>query len=432
MGYNAFMIDMQMVITLGSVVGVALFGALVVQWRTSRHWMRYAATLETEVVALKSEREAAQARFLELDRDYAVLYTRFEEHTRASAEKIRLLDDAKTALSQQFENLANQIFERKSRSFQLEHQKQLELLLKPFREQIGAFAKQSQEQFVHDAKERHLLKDEIVRLKELNLRISEDALSLTNALKGENKTQGNWGEVVLERILEESGLREGHEYLTQGSYRDDAGRVLRPDVVVLLPQNKQIVIDSKVSLNAYERFMRSDDPQEKEQALRQHILSIDSHVKGLGGKRYESLEGIHTLDFVLMFMPIEGAFLLALEHDGAFFRRAYENNIMIVSPSTLLVTLRTIEHIWRRERQEENAREIARRAEELYDKFVGFAQEMERVGEQLLRTQESYDLAMNRLTRGKGNLVRRVEAMRDLGLKPKKQLSSALLEQDDV
>ncbi len=432
MGYNAFMIEMQMVVIGGGVLGVALLGGWLVQYRTSRRLMRYAGVLETENVTLKSEREAAQSRYLELDRDYAILHTRFEEQTRASAEKIRLLDEAKKALSQQFENLANQIFERKSQSFQLEHQKQLELLLKPFREQISAFSRQSQEQFVHDAKERHLLKDEIVRLKELNLRISEDALNLTNALKGENKTQGNWGEVVLERILEESGLREGREYLTQGSYRDEAGRLLRPDVVVLLPQNKQIVIDSKVSLNAYERFMRSDDPQEKEQLLHQHILSIDAHIKGLGSKRYESLEGIHTLDFVLMFMPIEGAFLLALEHDGAFFRRAYENNIMIVSPSTLLVTLRTIEHIWRRERQEENAREIARHAEELYDKFVGFAQEMEKVGEQLGKTQESYERAMNRLARGKGNLVRRVETMRDLGLKPKKQLSQALLEQDDA
>ena len=383
----------------------------------------------SEYTRLMSEYNEQERNFQELDRDYAILHTRFEEHNRASQEKIRLLDEAKESLRIQFENLANQIFEKKSKSFEEGNQKQLQHLLKPFREQIDEFSKQSQEQFMYEAKERHLLKDEILRLKELNHRISEDAINLTNALKGENKTQGNWGEIVLEKILEESGLRNGHEYDTQGSYRGEDGQLLRPDVVLHLPQAKDIIIDSKVSLIAYDAFMREDDPDKKADALKQHIASISLHVKALSEKKYESIKGVRTLDFVLLFMPIEGAFLLALEHDERFFRKAYNKNIIIVSPSTLLVTLRTIEHIWRREYQEENAKEIASSAEALYDKFVGFVDEMQLLGEQISKTNDTYERAMNKLSTGKGNLIRRSENMRKLGLKPKKQIPLSLLQE---
>ncbi len=383
----------------------------------------------SEYTRLMSEYNEQERNFQELDRDYAILHTRFEEHNRASQEKIRLLDEAKESLRIQFENLANQIFEKKSKSFEEGNQKQLQHLLKPFREQINEFSKQSQEQFMYEAKERHLLKDEILRLKELNHRISEDAINLTNALKGENKTQGNWGEIVLEKILEESGLRNGHEYDTQGSYRGEDGQLLRPDVVLHLPQAKDIIIDSKVSLIAYDAFMREDDPDKKADALKQHIASISLHVKALSEKKYESIKGVRTLDFVLLFMPIEGAFLLALEHDETFFRKAYNKNIIIVSPSTLLVTLRTIEHIWRREYQEENAKEIASSAEALYDKFVGFVDEMQLLGEQISKTNDTYERAMNKLSTGKGNLIRRSENMRKLGLKPKKQIPLSLLQE---
>jgi DNA recombination protein RmuC len=367
-----------------------------------------------------------------LERDFAVLHTRFEDATRTHEEKLRLLEEAKAEMKTQFENLANEIFEKKNRSFDESNQKRLDLLLKPFREQIAQFAKQSQDRFVEESKERHLLKDEIFRLKLLNERISEDALNLTNALKGENKTQGNWGEIVLERILEESGLREGFEYETQSSYKGEEGRTMRPDVIVHLPQEKDIVIDSKVSLVAYETFMKADDPSEKERALKQHLASIHAHIKGLSEKRYEKLDGVRTLDFVLLFMPIEGAFLLALEQDSTFFKTAYEHNIMVVSPSTLLVTLRTIEHIWRTERQEQNAQEIARQAEALYDKFVLFVEDMHKIGEQIGRTQDTYDKAMNKLQSGRGNLIRRAESMKKLGLKPKKSLAIAADGEDEA
>jgi len=358
-----------------------------------------------------------------LDRDFAVLQTRHDDAQTSHEEKIALLNDAKESLKQQFNQLANEIFDSKSRSFEAHSQERLQLLLKPFREQISGFSKQTEERFIKENSERAILHKELSRLRELNEQITQDAKNLTNALKGENKTQGNWGEIVLERILEESGLREGMEYETQGSFKNGSGSTLRPDVIVHLPQEKDIVIDSKVSLVAYERFMSADAPEEKEQALKQHLDSIHTHIKDLSEKRYESLQGINTLDFILLFMPIEGAFLLALEQDGSFYSRAYEKNIMIVSPSTLLVTLRTIEHIWRTERQEQNAQEIARQAEALYDKFAAFVEDLTKIGEQIDKSQESYEKALNKLSSGKGNLLRRVEKMKDLGLKPKKKIA---------
>ncbi|MEN8147619.1 MAG: DNA recombination protein RmuC [Campylobacterota bacterium] len=357
-----------------------------------------------------------------LERDYAVLHTRHEDATSSHNEKIKLLDEAKETLKQQFNHLANEIFESKTKRFEESSQERLQLLLKPFREQITNFSKQTEERFVTENSERAVLRKELSQLRELNEQITQDAKNLTNALKGENKTQGNWGEIVLERILEESGLREGMEYETQGSFKGEEGNTLRPDVIIHLPQEKDIVIDSKVSLVAYERFMSAESPVEKEAALKNHLASINAHIKGLSEKKYEKLDGVNTLDFILLFMPIEGAFLLALEQDGTFFSRAYEKNIMIVSPSTLLVTLRTIEHIWRTERQEQNAQEIARQAENLYDKFVMFVDDLKKIGTQIGKTQESYDNAFNKLSTGRGNLLNRVESMKKLGLKPKKSL----------
>jgi DNA recombination protein RmuC len=378
-------------------------------------------------VALQENYEKIKTDYSILERDFAVLHTRHEESLRNNDEKLRLLEEAKVQMKIQFEQLASQIFDQKAKTFDEVHAKGLDLLLKPFREQIAQFSTQSKEQFVHDAKERQSLKDEMVRLQSLNAALSNEAHNLTTALKGENKTQGNWGEVVLERILQDSGLREGHEYDIQTTLKNEEGKTFRPDVIVHLPQNKDIIIDSKVSLVAYEAFVRAQNEEDKTQALRQHILSIHAHIKGLGAKKYESLDGVRTLDFVLLFMPIEGAFHLALEGDNNFFKIAYEQNIVVVSPSTLLVTLRTIEHIWRSEYQERNAREIAKSAEALYDKLVAFVEDMEKIGEQITRTQKSYDAAMNKLSVGNGNVIRRVESMRKLGLKPKKLLPSSVV-----
>ncbi|WP_345972367.1 DNA recombination protein RmuC [Sulfurimonas diazotrophicus] len=386
-------------------------------WRAKEE-ARLQGSVEAGTLQFENARQAHQR----LERDFAVLQTRYEEAQKQHTEQLRLLDEAKQALGAQFEGLAHKIFEQKAKTFDAANQQQLQLLLKPFREQIDAFSKQTQSQYVEESKERHLLKSEIERLKVLNERIAEDALNLTNALKGETKTQGNWGEIVLERVLESSGLRPGHEYETQGTYKDEKGNMLRPDVVVFLPQERCVIIDSKVSLVAYEQFMSSDDSEQKAKALRQHLVSINAHIKGLSEKRYENLPGMRTLDFVLLFMPIEGAFHLALQNDSGLFKKAYDARIIIVSPSTLLATLRTIENIWRTEQQQQNAAEIARQAEALYDKFVGFVEDMERIGDQLGKTQGQWEAAMNKLSSGKGNLIRRAEQMKKLGLSPKKAL----------
>lgn len=428
-----------MIYELTSLIGIVAVGTLGWLWNQSRQefallqskamqiqellTQEHALRIESDA-KLESKRNECNA----LERDYAVLHTRHEESARGFEEKIRLLDEAKTQMKAQFEHLATQIFEQKAKTFDEAHTKGLDLLLKPFREQITNFSKQSEERFLHDAKERQSIKDEIIRLKSLNERLSEDATNLTNALKGENKTQGNWGEIVLERILEDSGLREGHEYDIQSTLSDEEGKKFRPDVIVHLPQNKDIIIDSKVSLVAYEAFVRATDDEARVHALKQHLISIHGHIKGLSQKRYEQLSGVKTLDFVLLFMPIEGAFLLALEQDNTFFKTAYEQNIVVVSPSTLLVTLRTIEHIWRSEYQERNAKEIAATAEALYEKLVAFVEDMEKIGDSIARTQKSYEGAMNKLSTGKGNLIRRAEGMRKLGLKPKKALPESVLD----
>jgi len=353
---------------------------------------------------------------------YAVLNTRYEEEIKASSEKLLVLQDAKNELSREFKLLSNQIFEDKAKQFRATSKEQLELMLKPFREQIHTFAKESREQFHIESKDRHLLKDELLRLKEMNEQLSSDAINLTNALKGENKTQGNWGEIVLERILEESGLRKDIEYETQATLKSEEGRSYRPDVIIHMPDKRDIIVDSKVSLVAYERFMSSDDETLKKQALAEHLTSIKNHIKELSTKEYERLEGVNTLDYVLLFMPIEGSFLLALSADGEFFKNAYDNNILVVSPSTLMVTLKTIEHIWRTQRQEDNAKKIAKEAEAMYDKLVGFVEDMKSIGAQIQKTSETYDKAMNKLSSGRGNVIKRAQNMKAMGLKPKKEL----------
>ena len=374
------------------------------------------------LVAKLTAFEELQQEYKTLEIDYAVLNTRYENEIHYSKEKIAMLENAKAELSREFKNLSNRIFEEKSKQFGELNKEQMELLLQPFREQVQNFSKQSREQFEVDLKERYLLKDELLRLQKMNEQLSQEALNLTKALKSENKMQGNWGELVLENILEQSGLRKGVEYELQATLKSDENKTYRPDVIIHMPQNRDIIIDSKVSLVAYERFVNAEDETLKKEALREHIASISAHIKELANKEYEKLQGVNTLDFVLLFMPIEGAFLLALEEDGEFFKRAYESQILVVSPSTLLVTLRTIEHIWRTQRQEEHAKQIAKEAEAMYDKLVLFVEEMQNIEAHLDKAHAAYDKAMNRLSSGKGNVIKRAQNMKELGLKPKKEL----------
>jgi DNA recombination protein RmuC len=314
----------------------------------------------------------------------------FETKEQNLNEKISLLIDSKQQMKLEFENLATKIFEENQKKSNVN----LNQVLTSFKDQLDSFGKRVNDIYNDETKQRVSLLTEIKNLKELNNQISSDAINLTKALKGQNKTQGDWGEMILSSILEQTGLREGKEYNVQGSFSDAEGRRLRPDVIVHLPSKKDIIIDSKVSLNAYLTYCQSDDKIEKETASKELIKSINAHIKGLSSKKYESIEGVTTLDFVLLFIPIEGAFLLATSSDDTLFKLAFDNNIMLVSPSTLYVTLRTIENIWRNEHQNENAQLISKKAAELYDKFAGFVGDIEDIGTHLGRTQKSYDIIM--------------------------------------
>lgn len=333
-------------------------------------------------------------------------------------EKITLLEESKVQMKMEFENLANKLFEDNQKKSNVN----LTQVLTSFKDQLESFGKRANDIYNEETKQRTSLITEIKTLKDLNNKISSDAVNLTKALKGENKIQGDWGEMILSSILEQTGLREGKEYDTQGSYTDKDGKILRPDVIVHLPSNKDIIIDSKVSLNSYLAYTQKEDKAKKEVALKELLKSISTHIKSLSTKKYEDIEGVKTLDFVLMFVPIEGAFLLASSEDKNLFKMAFEHNIMIVSPSTLFVTLRTIENIWRNEHQNENAEIISKKAADLYDKFHGFISDIEDIGTNLNRTQKAYDSAFSKLSTGNGNLIKRSEEFLELGVKPKKQI----------
>jgi DNA recombination protein RmuC len=360
--------------------------------------------------------------------ELAALRSALDENRRAAEEKLQLLSEAKQQLSQEFQLLAQRIFDEKSERFSQQSKTSLEGTLNPLREQLTEFRKRVEDVYDKETRDRMSLRAELGHLKELNQRMSEEALNLTRALKGDNKAQGNWGEVILERVLEESGLRKGHEYETQFAAQDEEGRRRHPDVVVRLPDNRDIVIDAKVSLLSYERYSSADTDEERQLALRAHVASVRAHVDGLSVKAYENLAGVRSLDFVLIFIPIEAAFLAAFNADPSMFRDAYEKNIIVVSPTTLLATLRTVQTIWRYERQNTNAELIARQAGALHDQFARLLESMQALGRCLEKSQQSYDETMNRFSRGKGNLVKRVHDLAKLGAKNKRNLPEALLD----
>ncbi|MCH2176534.1 MAG: DNA recombination protein RmuC [Lentisphaeria bacterium] len=356
------------------------------------------------------------------------LSTSLTEQQKQHTEKVKLLDEAKDNLKHEFQNLAQKIFEEKSEKFTEVNKQKLDALITPFKEQIKDFAKKVDETYDKESKERVSLKEQIKQLQSLNQQMSEDAVNLTKALKGDSKTQGNWGELILERILEESGLQKGEEYLREQSFNLKDGGRYRPDVIVKLPDHKDVIIDSKVSLVAYERYCSSESDSKREAALAEHVLSVRSHIKDLSSKNYESIPEINTLEYVLLFMPVEGAFRAAIEADEKLLLDASKQNIMIVSPSTLLICLKTIYSLWTYEYQNLNARKIADRASSLYDKFYGFVKDLESVGAALEKSQASYEAAFSKLHKGRGNLVRQCEDLKKLGATPKKQVPPTLLD----
>jgi len=351
-----------------------------------------------------------------------------EQEAKQHEEKLRLLHDAREALSLQFKQLAGEIFEQKGRAFAANSQEQLQHLLQPLSERIQGFEKRVESAYSEEARQRFALEKEIRTLIEVNARISVDAVNLTKALRGESKTQGIWGEVILERVLEKSGLQRGREYETQVSLSDGEGGKGQPDVVVHLPEGKDVIIDSKVSLVAYQAYFAAEDDEARAQHLRQHLLSIRNHVRGLSEKNYQHLSGVNSLDYVLMFLPVEAAFTLAVQSDEQLFTDAFARNIILVGPSTLLATLRTVQSIWRYEYQNRNAQAIADHAGRLYDKFVDFVKDLEEVGFRLDQSQKAWDQAHNKLTSGKGNLLNRAEKLRKLGARNRKELPRQLLD----
>jgi DNA recombination protein RmuC len=326
-------------------------------------------------------------------------------------------------MNKDFELLASRIMKQNTEEFSEINKKRVDEILSPFKERIVSFEKKVEDTYQKGLRDQTDLKAELKKLYELNNKISEEASNLTKALKGDSKTQGDWGEVILERILERSGLEKDREYKVQMNVKDETGHNLRPDVVILLPEEKHIVIDSKVSLKAYEKYVNAETDIEKERYIKEHIDSLKRHVKELADKQYHLLSEFNTPEFVLLFVPIESSFSVAIQHEQSLFSVAWESKIVIVSPSTLFATLKTIESIWKQEKQTRNAQEIAKEAGGLHDKFYGFVSDLESVGKGILQTQERYDEAMKKLTSGKGNLMTRVEKLKILGAKADKSLS---------
>lgn len=329
-------------------------------------------------------------------------------------------------MSSQFEALASRIFEEKSDRFTDQNFKSLSVLIEPFKERLKDFERKVEETYSTERAERGSLRGELNKLLELNVKMSSEAQNLTKALKGDNKTMGNWGEMVLENILERSGLRQGHEYTTQGSdmsLKNDQGKDIKPDVIVHLPDGKHIIVDAKVSLKDYEVYMQTEDLNQKEASAKAHVNSLKNHIDGLSEKKYFSAEKLISPDFVILFMPVEPAFALAFKQKPDLLQYAWEKNIALVSPTTLLTTLRTVAAIWKQDKQEKNSQEIARRGGALYDKFAALVEELQDLGTKLGNVQKTHNQIMNKLSDGQGNLIRQVEMLKELGAKAEKKLT---------
>ncbi|WP_110691111.1 DNA recombination protein RmuC [Salinicola endophyticus] len=383
------------------------------------------AELKRQLAQRDQQVESLNARLADLRERYGRLETLNEQQQRQHAERLELLEQAKARLAQEFEALAGRIFDERQRAYSAQSRDSLEALLKPFREQVSGFRQRLEEIHGEEVRERTTLKVQIDQLATLNRQITEEAANLTRALKGDKKMQGNWGEVMLESVLERSGLRRDIEYRREVSIEGEQGRQ-RPDAVIYLPDDKHLIVDAKVSLNAYVRYVNAEEDAEREQALRAHVQAIRAHIDGLAGRDYPRLPGLRSPDFVFLFMPIEPAFAVAFQFDDTLFQDAFSRDIVVVTPTTLLASLRTVASLWNLERQNENARHIAERAGKLLDKFQGFVSSLEDVGRHLGRARGSYDQAMGRLATGQGSLVGQALALEKLGVRMKRALPEHL------
>jgi len=378
---------------------------------------------------LQEEHKILQERFEQLQEENhkfqvnnARLLMKLEAENRNTSSKLELMAEHKRELKNEFERMAKQIFEGNSEKFAAFSKQNIDSMIKPLQSQIEQFRKQVSETYNSESQDRAILKNEIRSLKELNEKISKDAINLTNALKGESKQQGVWGEMVLEHVLEASGLRKGFEFEREVSLHTDEGEILRPDVVVHLPDNRDLIVDAKTSLLSYERYINAEDEENRAIHLSAHLHSIKMHIEALASKNYERLKEVNTLDFIFMFMPIEGALAVALEHDSSIYDNAFKKKILLVGPTTLLVAMRAVENVWKYERQNQNAQEIARRAGAMYDKFVRFSEDLIKISKQIDAVQSTFSAAKNKLSDGRGNLVRQVQQLKELGAQTSRQI----------
>jgi DNA recombination protein RmuC len=414
---------------------VSLLIGLLVGWL----WRNQGAkTAEREHGAQQARLEARDARLSELEseveerrdaeRDVSHEAVRLRTQLESANKRLEEREADQTLMVAQFKESAGEIMEDRSKAFQERSQKSITELVKPLKDQLEGFRKELTEKGQEANQERISLQEQVKLLRQENAHIGEEARNLTRVLKGDSKARGNWGELALSRILESSGLEEGRDFVREKSETVEDNKRLRPDVIINLPDARHIVIDAKVTLTAYDAYCHAESDQDRAVAMKAHIAAIRTHVKGLGDKSYEHLGSLNTVDFVLMFMPVEPAFTEAMREDRAFFEEAISQRVLIVTPSNLIAILRTVESIWRRERQTKNVLEIARQAGGLYDKFVGFAGVLEKLGKQLDAARTQYDMAMSQLSTGKDNLVRKVQRLDELGAKTKKQLPEHLIE----
>ncbi|MEY2630671.1 MAG: hypothetical protein RLZZ469_1568 [Bacteroidota bacterium] len=370
---------------------------------------------------IRTEKEALAIQLSKKETDFDNLWERHKEQ-KEEVEKLQ------EKFTKEFENLANKILEEKTVKFTEQNKENLKNILSPLQDKIQLFEKKVEDTHKESIDYHAALRQQILGLREMNEQMSKETLNLTKALKGDSKMQGNWGELVLERVLEKSGLEKGREYEVQQSFVTEEGNRLFPDVVINLPDGKKMIVDSKVTLTAYERYINTENETEKAQFLKEHLIAIKRHVDQLSEKNYHDLYQMESPDFVLLFIPIESAFALALNEDTNLYNKAFEKNIVIVTPSTLLATLRTIDSMWTNQKQQENAVEIARQAGALYDKFEGFVSDLVKIGKKMDEAKAEYGNAMNKLFDGKGNLINSVEKLKKMGAKAKKALPENILQ----
>ena len=357
--------------------------------------------------------------------EYKSLEEKLMEHKKE-------LEDIQSRFTVEFKNLANEILEEKSKKFTEQNKINLNDILKPLGEKIKDFEKKVEEVYDKESQQRYSLKEEVKRLAELNQQVSKEASNLTKALKGDSKSQGIWGEIILESILEKSGLVKDREYFIQESFKGENETRQQPDVILIYPGNRSIIIDSKVSLTAYERYVSAENDRLRESALKDHLISVRKHIQELSLKNYQDLYELNSLDFVMMFLPVEPAYMLAIQADSEIWQYAYDKRILLISPTNLIAALKLVVSLWRQEYQNKNAIEIARRSGELYDKFVGLVEDLNDVGHKLKQTQKSYDASMNKLSLGRGSLVKRAQDLKELGIKTRKDIPQNILDRTEM